>query len=226
MCYKEIGAGFNCGERGHFVRDCPQTKNSQAQKPDGGKPKPRTQGRVFSMINKDARASLEVVTGIIQFHSQPIRVLINPRATHSFIYASLVDLLGLSTSLLQFDMLVFTPIGKSFLATRVVKDDNIVIGGRDLHVDLILLKLHDFDIILGMDWLATHNALVDCFSKKVTFHILGQPKFSFEGSSGDTPIQLISIMKAQSLLKKGREGYLAYIVGDGKDVNASFLFVC
>ena len=145
-------------------------------------------------------------------------MLINPRATHSFIYASLVDLLGLSTSLLQFDMLVSTPIGKSFLATRVVKDDNIVIGGRELHVDLILLKLHDFDIILGMDWLATHNALVDCFSKKVTFHIPGQPKFSFEGSSGDTPIQLISIMKAQSLVKKGREGYLAYIVGDDKDV--------
>ena len=78
-------------------------------------------------------------------------MLIDPGATHSFISASLVYLLGLSTSLLQFDMLVSTPIRKSFLDTRVVKDDNIVIGGRELHVDLILLKLYDFDIILGMD---------------------------------------------------------------------------
>ena len=100
-------------------------------------------------------------------------MLIDPRATHSFISSSLVNLFGLSTSLLQFDMLVSTPIGKFILATRVVKDDNIVIGGRELHVDLILLKLHDFDIILGMDWLATHHALVDCFVKKVTFHIPG-----------------------------------------------------
>ena len=88
----------------------------------------------------------------------------------------------------------------------------------ELHVDLILLKLHDFDIILGMDWLETHHALVVCFAKKATFHILGQPEFSFERSFGDTSIQLISVMKAQPLLKKGCEGYLAYIVRDDKVV--------
>ena len=70
-------------------------------------------------------------------------------------------------------MLVSKPIGKSFLALRVIKNDSIVFGGRELHVDLILLQLHDFDIILGMDWLATHHALVDCFAKRVTFHIPG-----------------------------------------------------
>ena len=48
-------------------------------------------------------------------------------------------------------MLVSMPIEKSFLATRVVKKDSIVFGGQELHVDLILLQLHDFDIILGMD---------------------------------------------------------------------------
>ena len=88
----------------------------------------------------------------------------------------------------------------------------------ELYVDLILLKLHDFDIVLGMDLLATHHALVDSFAKKVTFHILGQLEISFERSSSDTPIQLILVMKAQSLLKKGCEGYLAYIMRDDKDV--------
>ena len=52
----------------------------------------------------------------------------------------------------------------------------------------------------------------------MTFHIPGELEFSFEGSSVDTSIQLISVMKAQSLLKKGCEGYLAYILGDDKDV--------
>ena len=168
VCYKEIRAYFNGGERGHFVRDCPRTKDSQVQKPDDGKPRLRTQGRVIPMTNKDAQASPKVVICIIRFHSQPIRALIDPGATHSFILASLVDLLGLYTSLLQFDMLVSTPIGKSFLAPKVVKNDSIVFKDKELHVDLILLQLHYVDIILGMDWLATHHALVDCFAKRVT----------------------------------------------------------
>ena len=79
-------------------------------------------------------------------------MLIDLGATHSFIYFSLVKLLGLPTGLLQFNTLVSTLIGKSFLTTRVVKNDNIMVGGRKFHVDFILLELHDFYIILGMDW--------------------------------------------------------------------------
>ena len=51
----------------------------------------------------------------------------------------------------------------------------------ELHVDLILLKLHDFDIILGMDSLETHHVLVDCFAKKVTFIFLDNLNFLFRG---------------------------------------------
>ncbi|KAL6322441.1 hypothetical protein AAG906_008096 [Vitis piasezkii] len=37
----------------------------------------------------------------------------------------------------------------------------------------------DFDVILGIDWLASYHASVDCFRKRVTFSIPGQPDFSF-----------------------------------------------
>jgi len=41
--------------------------------------------------------------------------------------------------------------------------------------------MHDFDAILGMDWLSTHHAVVECFEKRVIFHIPGQFEFFFEG---------------------------------------------
>ena len=45
-------------------------------------------------------------------HNQLI-FLFYPRAIHSFIFASFVDLLNLLSSLLKFDMFVSTPVGKS-----------------------------------------------------------------------------------------------------------------
>ena len=63
-----------------------------------------------------------------------------------------------------------TPIMKSLLASKVLRDDqSVMIGDKNLPTYLILFNLKDFDIIMGVDWSATHHALVDCFHKKVTF---------------------------------------------------------
>jgi hypothetical protein len=87
----------------------------------------------------------------------------------------------MSHELLNYDLWVFTPSGEMLSAQRVYRYIVISINGRDLFVDLILLDMHDFDVILGMDWLSTHHAVVDCFAKRVIFRIPRQPKFYFEG---------------------------------------------
>ena len=38
---------------------------------------------------------------------------------------------------------------------------------REFSVDLITLPFHEFDLILGMDWLSKHWAMVDCDKKTV-----------------------------------------------------------
>jgi hypothetical protein len=63
-----------------------------------------------------------------------------------------------------------------------------------LVVDLILLDIHDFDVILGMDWLSTHHAVVDCFEKRAIFRILGQSKFYFEGGGKVKPLSVIYVL--------------------------------
>ncbi|KAL6321211.1 hypothetical protein AAG906_016245 [Vitis piasezkii] len=56
-------------------------------------------------------------------------------------------------------------------------------------VVIVLLDLQDFDVILGIDWLASYHASIDCFGKRVMFSIPGQPNFSFEGKHVDKPLQ-------------------------------------
>ena len=64
---------------------------------------------------------------------------------------------------------------------------------QEMSVDLVLLDLQDFDVILGMDWLASYHAFVDCFRKQVTFSISSQSEFSFKGKHVDKPLLVVSV---------------------------------
>ena len=87
------------------------------------------------------------------------------------------------------------------------------------------MNLKYFDIILGIDWLVAYHALVDCFNKKVTFQISSQLEFCFEGGSVSIPVQLILVMKAQSFLRKGCHGYLAYVMGNDNDAKLDDILI-
>ncbi|RVW40482.1 Transposon Ty3-G Gag-Pol polyprotein [Vitis vinifera] len=108
--------------------------------------------------------------------------------------------------------------GRFCVASRMLRNCIVMIGYREMPVDLVLLDLQDFDVILGMDWLASYHASVDCFEKRVTFSIPGQPKFSFEGKHVDRPLRMISALRASSLLKKGCQGFLASMVSNESDL--------
>lgn len=73
----------------HHIKDYPSIKNDQMAKPTNGKPRPKIQGCVFTMIEKDAEASNTVVTCIIHLFSHNARVLTDPGSTHSFVFDNL-----------------------------------------------------------------------------------------------------------------------------------------
>ncbi|RVW49285.1 Transposon Ty3-I Gag-Pol polyprotein [Vitis vinifera] len=221
-CYRETGACFGCGKQGHMVRDCPESKKFVFGKPNEenkeDRQKPRAQGRVFAMTHGDAQVTSDVVTGTIRIHTLFARALIDPGSTHSFVSASFASLLGMSIDNMDFDLFVATPLGDFVVVNKILRDCCVMIGYREMTVDLVLLDLQDFDVILGMDWLASYHAFVDCFGKRVTFSIPGQPDFSFEGKHVDKPLRMISALRASSLLKKGCQGFLAYVVNEENDL--------
>ena len=68
------------------------------------------------------------------------------------------------------------------------------------------------DVILGMDWLFTHRASVDYYTKKVLFR---KPRFSelvFEGDRRILFTCVILALEAKRLLHKGCEAYLAHVI--------------
>ena len=77
---------------------------------------------------------------------------------------------------------------------------------------MILLDIHDFDVILGMDWLSRHHATVDCYRKEVRFGRLGQTEVVFYGLRKTLTNNIMTAMKANKILRKSYPGYLTYAI--------------
>nr|GEX79369.1 putative reverse transcriptase domain-containing protein [Tanacetum cinerariifolium] len=77
--------------------------------------------------------------------------------------------------------------------------------------NLLPIHMFDFDVILGIDWLASHRATIDCYARTVIFGNVRQPKFVYHGSSPLKSVKLISTMKERTLISHGCQGFLAYI---------------
>ena len=85
------------------------------------------------------------------------------------------------SSNLKRKLVITTPLGEQNIRTLVFKGCEILVEGVILKANLILLEMYDLDVILGMDWLSTHRALVDCFFKKIVFQKLRYSKLKFKG---------------------------------------------
>ena len=67
--------------------------------------------------------------------------------------------------------------------------------------DLVKLERMKYDAILGMDWLSTRHAHVDCHQKRVTFKMEEIPEFTFKRVRDEIEMQIISTIKAMKLLR-------------------------
>ena len=48
------------------------------------------------------------------------------------------------------------PLGEVLKSRQLVKACEVSVSGHKLCADLIILEMHDYDAILGMDWLSKH----------------------------------------------------------------------
>ena len=106
---------------------------------------------------------------------------------------------------------IATPIGESLWPSQILKGRLFSIEGQVMEADLILIDLRGLDVILGMDWLASNYASMDCFLKEVIFRRPGLPVVVFYGDQRRASSGLISAISTRCLLQKGCKGYLAHV---------------
>ena len=134
--------------------------------------------------------------------------LFDTGASYSFVSLSFVSKIVIMVESLDVELLIDTLIGGKMVTDSVCKSYIIVIENRILPVNLIVLDMHDFDGILGMDCLAKHYVNLDFHRKRIYFQILGEQEFSFSDSPVRTPPRIISTLQTKQLLRNKCVGFL------------------
>ena len=109
----------------------------------------------------------EAIVGIISLYGIEMHSLIDPRSTHSYVYIERVFDKMTTVEQLSYDMHVTSPLEHNVNVNRVYKNCPIIIHDREFSADLIVLPFRNFDLILGIDWLSKHRAIIDCNKKTV-----------------------------------------------------------
>ncbi|KAA3484090.1 DNA/RNA polymerases superfamily protein [Gossypium australe] len=73
------------------------------------------------------------------------------------------------------------------------------------------LPFGEFDLILGMDWLAKHRAHLDCAAKRMSIRTLEDKEVVMIGERRNYLSNVISALKAEKLVQKGYGAFLAFI---------------
>ena len=169
------------------------------------------------MTSQEALATPDVVTGTLSIFGDDARVLIDPGAEHSFISREYVTRVEATPVPLGCGLEIATPTGESLWPSKMLKGGLFSIEGQDTEADLIVIDLKGLDVILGMDWLASNYASMDCFRKKVILRRPGLPVVIFYGERRRAPLGLIFAISARWLHQKGCKGYLADVVDTHSD---------
>ncbi|XP_070039367.1 uncharacterized protein [Nicotiana tomentosiformis] len=111
---------------------------------------------------QSSEASPDVVTGTLTVQSHDVYALIDPGSTLSYVTPYASKEFGIEPEQLHKPFSVSTLVGESIMAIRVYRNYVDMMHGWDTMADLIKLGMVDFDVIMGIDWLYSCFAKVDC----------------------------------------------------------------
>ncbi|KAL5537815.1 hypothetical protein UlMin_045897 [Ulmus minor] len=216
VCRMGSNLCYTCGMEGHFSNRCP--KKLASNRLDGPRlnqgrleAPPTTQqtnARIFSIKEEAEAGPSSVVAGQLSIAGISAYTLIDSGATHSFVSPAFTERSDRVIDKIEGVFTTMLPSGAVMLSNKWLRDMPIIVDDRELNVNLVVLEMHDYDVILGMDWLSKYNAKIDCHKKRVSFEPTKGQKFAFQGEKKRSRTPFLSSLKAGKLLKQGCMGYL------------------
>nr|GEY44926.1 putative reverse transcriptase domain-containing protein [Tanacetum cinerariifolium] len=188
-----------CGKVGHKSRYCEEKSVSI--------------GEVCSQSYaiKDAEPQgLNVVTCTFLLNNRYASVLFDSGFDRSFIDTRFSSLLDNNPVKIYASYEVELADGRVVSTNTVLKGCTLNLVNHLFEIDHMSIELGTFDVIIGIDWLVKHDAVIVCGEKVVRIPY-GNKTLTVESDKGMSRLKVISCIKARKYIERGCHLYLAHV---------------
>ncbi|GJT03705.1 reverse transcriptase domain-containing protein [Tanacetum coccineum] len=148
---------FGCGEKGHYKNRCPKGRNP---------PNEGARARAYVVV-ENPQQNPNVVTGTFLLNDHYACILFDSGAEKSFVSSAFTPFIDIAPTALNTSYEVELADGKVVSTNTVLRGCTLVLLNHVFKIDLLPTRLGSFDVIVGMDWLSYHRAVIDCYEKIV-----------------------------------------------------------
>ncbi|KAI3822293.1 hypothetical protein L1987_09882 [Smallanthus sonchifolius] len=170
--------------------------------------------RAYALTEEETKGNPDVVSGTFLVNDEHAAILFDSGASKSFISNDFTRKLNCTITNLVTAFSVETVVGRNVVVIRMTDDCMIKIEGHKFPSRLYLLTLGGFDLVLGMDWLAANEAQIVCKRKMIHLKATDGNPITVHGDWNCKMPNVISMIKAESYMRRGCEAYLAYVIDD------------
>ncbi|GJZ71968.1 putative reverse transcriptase domain-containing protein [Tanacetum coccineum] len=192
---------YNCGEQGYTRNRCPKKVKQEEVR--------EVHGRACTIKDAEPQGP-NVVTGTFLLNNRYATVLFDSGSDRSFVDTRF-------SSMLDIDSVKINTIYEVELADGRIVSTNIVLKVCTLNlvnhlfqIDLMPIELGTFDVIIGMDWLVKHDAVIVCREKVVRIPYRNKT-LTVKSDKGMSRLKVISCIKARKYIERGCHLFLARV---------------
>nr|GEX53869.1 hypothetical protein [Tanacetum cinerariifolium] len=193
---------YGCGEKVHIKTNCPVRNNPGRS---------GARGQAYALRDGDQNLGPNVVTGKFLLNKRYARVLFDLGSDKSFVNINFSHLIDIEPVKVDHSYEV------ELADERVVSTNNILRGcalnlvNHLFEIDLMPVKLGTFDVIIGMDLLILHDAVIVCGKKEV--HVpLKKKTLVVKGDDCVSRLKVVSCMKVKKYVDRGSYLFVAEVV--------------
>nr|GFB26328.1 reverse transcriptase domain-containing protein [Tanacetum cinerariifolium] len=127
----------------------------------------RRQETARAYVAAPAEAEFECGRGYVSSNNHYACILLDSGAEKSFISSAFTPFIDIAPTFLNTSYEVELADGKVVSTNTVLRGCTLALYDHRFKIDLLPTRIGSFDVIIGMDWLSYHRAIIDCYEKIV-----------------------------------------------------------